>query len=158
MAPQIAPKRIIHSFFIGLGLLLIGCNSNSLYNQYRTFHSDGWDKDSVAHFSFAVHDTLSRYNVIVNLRYLATYPYQNFWMFINETSSDGTLVKDTVECYLADERGRWLGRGFSVFSMPVLIAHDKQFKHAGNYTFVIRQGMRDDVLVGIAAIGLEIDK
>jgi gliding motility-associated lipoprotein GldH len=42
--------------------------------------------------------------------------------------------------------------------MPVLIAHDKQFKHAGNYTFVIRQGMRDDVLVGIAAIGLEIDK
>jgi gliding motility-associated lipoprotein GldH len=158
MAPQIILKRIIHSFLFGLGLLLIGCTSNSIYNRYYTLPSDGWNKDSVVHYSFAVHDTLSRYNVIVNLRHLTTYPYQNFWLFIDETSPDGLRVKDTVECYLADDRGRWLGRGFSIFSMPVLIAHDKQFKHAGNYTFAIRQGMRDDVLVGIAAIGLEIDK
>jgi hypothetical protein len=42
--------------------------------------------------------------------------------------------------------------------MPVLIAHDKQFKHIGNHTFAIHQGMRDDVLIGVDAIGLEISK
>jgi gliding motility-associated lipoprotein GldH len=79
-------------------------------------------------------------------------------MFINEISPNKTVVIDTIECYLADDRGRWLGRGLSIYSMPVLIARDKQFKHVGNHTFAIRQGMRDDVLSGVDAIGLEISK
>ncbi len=158
MVPQIIRNLIIHSILTGFGLLLIGCNSNSLYNRYRSLPNDGWSKDSVVYFNFTVHDTVSRYNVIVTLRHRTTYPYQNFWMFIDEMSPNKTIVKDTVECYLADDRGRWLGRGLSIYSMPVLIAHDKQFKHVGNYTFSIRQGMRDDVLTGVDAIGLEISK
>lgn len=158
MGLQIVRKALIHSLWLGCGVLLLGCNSNALYNHFHSLPSTGWSKDSIAYFVVPVCDTIVQYNVIVTLRHQSSYPYQNFWMFIDEKSPKGVVSKDTVECYLADDRGKWLGSGFSVYSMPVLIAHNKRFKSRGNYIFTIRQGMRDDVLPGIDAIGLEIDK
>ncbi|MGC9150166.1 MAG: gliding motility lipoprotein GldH [Microbacter sp.] len=158
MVPGKKGKQAVLSIWVILVLTIVSCNSRTVYDQFKTVHRSGWDKDSVAYFSVFIPDTMSRYDVMVTVRNNAAYPYQNFWMFIDEQSPTGKVEKDTVECYLADDRGRWLGRGFSVYSMPVLIAHHKKFHHRGYYFFGIRQGMRDDLLKGITAIGLEIRK
>lgn len=139
-------------------LVFVSCNNHTIYDQFKSIPRSGWDKDSIAFFPVFIPDTLIRYDVVVTVRNNSLYPYQNFWMFIDEKTPTGQVTKDTVECYLADDRGRWLGRGFSVYSMPVLIAHQKKFHHQGYYVFGIRQGMRDDLLQGITAIGLEIKK
>jgi gliding motility-associated lipoprotein GldH len=118
----------------------------------------GWNKDSVARFSVDITETGMPCNVLVNIRHNNTYPYQNFWLFIATTSPDGKTTQDTIECYLTDNRGKWLGSGLSsVYNMPVLFKPNTVLK-PGKYTFAIRQGMRDDVLTGITDIGIEIRK
>ncbi|HRR62823.1 MAG TPA: gliding motility lipoprotein GldH, partial [Paludibacteraceae bacterium] len=68
-------------------------------------------------------------------------------------------IKDTIECYLADIHGKWLGSGVgNVFEMPVLYKQNECFKQSGTYTFQIIQGMRNEVLPGISNVGLKVEK
>ncbi len=139
-------------------LLTVACSHNSVYSNYQSIPENGWNKDSVAHFSVDITETGMPCNVLVNIRHNNTYPYQNFWLFISTTSPDGKTTQDTIECYLADNRGKWLGSGLSsIYNMPVLFKPNIVLK-PGKYTFAIRQGMRDDLLTGITDIGIEIEK
>jgi gliding motility-associated lipoprotein GldH len=113
----------------------------------------------VVRFQVDVTNTADRFNLLVNVRHASNYPYQNFWLFISETTPEGKTTQDTIECYLADNRGKWLGSGLSsIYTMPVLFQQNSVFKKAGKYTFAIRHGMRDDLLNGISDIGLEVEQ
>ncbi|MEI7502126.1 MAG: gliding motility lipoprotein GldH, partial [Paludibacter sp.] len=110
-------------------------------------------------FDIPITDTLATYNVYVNIRNIGDYPYQNLWFFLNKKSPDSVLIKDSIECYLADNRGKWLGKGVgSIFEMPVLYQQKVHFKNAGNYQYKIVHGMRDTILVGINDIGMRVEK
>jgi gliding motility-associated lipoprotein GldH len=155
---RIQEKRIKNLLIAALLLLIAACSNNSVYSNYQSIAETGWNKDSVARFTIDIAETETPCNVLVNIRHNSTYPYQNFWMFIATTSPDGKTKQDTIECYLADNRGKWLGSGLSsVYNMPVLFKPNTVLK-PGKYTFAIRQGMRDDVLPGITDIGIEIEK
>ena len=84
------------------------------------------------------------------------YPYQNLWLFCNEEPPIGTLMRDTIECLLADEFGKWHGHGISLYESSFPIRTNYRFPYPGQYTFSFRQGMRDSVIVGIQEIGLRI--
>jgi gliding motility-associated lipoprotein GldH len=157
-APRIRVK--INNLLVGLLLCVaMACSHNSVYDEYRSFPDTGWEKGSIARFEVDITQPGIPCNMLVNIRHNSHYPYQNFWMFISTTTPDGIITKDTIECYLADNRGKWLGSGLSsVYNMPVLIKQNTVFSKAGKYTIVVRQGMRDDVLPGITNVGLEIDK
>jgi len=86
------------------------------------------------------------------------YPYQNLWLFVAEKQPDGTIVRDTVECMLADEYGKWVGTGISIFNSDIPIRVGYTFPQRGQYTFTIRQGMRDERLKGIEQIGIRIER
>lgn len=86
------------------------------------------------------------------------YPYQNLWLFCNEELPFGPLIRDTIECTLADEYGKWFGHGISLFQSSFPIRKQYLFPHTGQYTFSFRQGMRDDALTGIQEIGFRVVK
>lgn len=68
-----------------------------------------------------------------------------------------TLPSDTLEFYLADDRGVWLGNGRNaIYDMPVLYEENIRFPQAGQYTYTIYQGMRTTQLIGVKDIGLEV--
>jgi gliding motility-associated lipoprotein GldH len=139
-------------------LLIVACSHKAVYSNYQSIAETGWSKDSIARISVDITEIGVPCNVLVNIRHNNTYPYQNFWLFIATTSPDGKTTQDTIECYLADNRGKWLGSGLSsIYNMPVLFKPNVVLK-PGKYTFAIRQGMRDDVLTGITDIGIEIEK
>ena len=74
------------------------------------------------------------------------------WLFV-----DNAGQTDTIEFYLADDRGRWLGdRHHGMIEMPVLMEDAKLFPDTGVYRLSVRQGMRDTVLRGITDVGLEV--
>jgi gliding motility-associated lipoprotein GldH len=152
--------RIRNSAIPAIFVLLLGaCNSNTFYSVYNDLPAAGWNKNSASVFQVNITDNSQPYNVLINVRHESNYPYQNFWMFVSEKSPEGTVTRDTIECFLADNRGKWLGSGLSsIYTMPVLINKNRKFTRAGTYTFEIKQGMRDDILTGIRNIGLEIDK
>ncbi len=141
-----------------IACILTSCNDYCVYNQCNDIDSHAWHKDSIQAFSPAINDTIGQYNVLITVRHDTEYPYQNLWLFVESISPDGIDVKDTVECYLADNRGKFLGDGISIYEMPVLYMRKIKFPKQGVYKFEIQQGMRDTILTGVRNICLSIEK
>ncbi len=140
-------------------MLFFSCGGRDIFFEYKSLPVSGWHQDSIVRFEFQVDDTLSDYNVYVNLRNRSEYPYQNFWFFSKSLAPDSVISADSVECYLADKRGKWLGSGIgSTYEMPVLYQQKKRFLRKGLQHFELKHGMRDSILVGISDIGLRIEK
>jgi gliding motility-associated lipoprotein GldH len=148
------------TFFLPmLCLLLNACTNNTVFNEQRTLLENGWHKDSACVFVVPVEDTTSTYSVLIDIRNNTDYKYQNFWLFVNYQNPDKTTKHDTIECYLADNEGKWLGSGIgSLRQMSVLVDSAFVFNQAGTYQISIQQAMRDTTLAGINDIGLEIIK
>lgn len=135
------------------------CANDAVFFSYHSINKKGWNKDSVCTFDVQIDDATVAYNVYVNTRNTGEYPYQNLWLFIRQTSPDSVITTDTIEFYLADEFGKWLGNGVgSAFNMPVLYQQNYKFQKKGKYRFEIQQGMRDSILTGINDVGLKVEK
>ena len=154
-------KRMKTKLIIGtlLMIVLMACNRRDVYFQYANVNPTGWSKDSLYGFDVEITDTLAHYNVYVNVRNNGTYPYQNLWVFLSKTAPDKEVERDSIEFYLTDKRGKWLGSGLgSVHHMPVLYQQNVTFPKAGIYHFSLVQGMRDSLLAGINDIGIRVEK
>lgn len=130
------------------------CRNDIVFTQFHPIPSDHWAADSVIRFDYSIADNAAAYRMIVYVRHTERYPYQNMWLFVKDH-----MGCDTLEFYLADDRGQWLGdRHHGFIEMPVLFEDDMQFADTGNYFMEIRQGMRDSLLRGVTDVGLEIIK
>lgn len=145
--------------YLLLLLLLPSCHNNEVFNDVKQLPEEGWDKDHIVRFDYLADDTTSTYNLIIDIRNNHEYPYQNFWLFVQSTSPDSIIYKDTLECVLANNYGRWIGESSgSLYHLPVLFLSEIKFLKTGHYDFAIAQGMRNDTLVGIKEVGLRIEK
>ena len=145
-------------FTIGLFALLTilfpSCRNDIVYSQFSSIPLGEWHIDSVAHFDYTIADEIADYRMIVYVRHKENYPYQNMWLFL-----DNGERRDTIEFYMADDRGRWLGDQHHGFvEMPVLIEDNYHFADTGTYYLNIQHAMRDTLLRGITDVGLEIMK
>ena len=142
---------ICHLPFLML-CLFTACNRDTVYCTMTPIADKEWHVDSVVHFEYAIEDTAADYRMLIHVRHTECYPYQNMWLFLGDGQQG-----DTIEFYLADDRGQWLGDKHHGFvEMPVLIEQNMRFQHAGVYHMEIRHAMRDSILRGVSDIGLEI--
>lgn len=140
-----------------LSLLAVSCTNNIVYQKNIT--QDVWHQDSLAVFDVNITDTVSAYNIFIDLRNDNRYPYQNLWLFVSSISPDSIVRIDTLESILASNDGQWLGRGFgSNYDLALFYMQEIQFPETGTYRFSIQQGMRDELLKGITGVGLRIEK
>ncbi len=103
-------------------------------------------------------DTITLQSVFVNIRNYSDYPYSNLYLFIHVVSPAGDEVTDTVNFVLADERGRWLGRGIGdLYFIRLPYKRNIYFPYKGIYRFDITQGMRTD-LEGIRDVGIRVER
>ena len=149
-------KRVLYCFLvILLAGLLTSCRHNIVYSEFISIPSGEWSIDSLPRFDFAIEDNKASYDIILYVRHTARYPYQNMWLFVQ----DNRQHSDTIEFYLADDRGRWLGdKHHGFIEMPVLYESNYHFPDTGKYCISVQQGMRDSVLRGVMDIGVEIVK
>ena len=144
-------KRI---WFVLAVVCLAACNNNIEYSQFCSIPSEQWAIDEVAQFDYAIADTAVDYRMLIYVRHTERYPYQNMWLFVNNANR-----VDTIEFYLADDRGQWLGdKHHGFYEMPVLFEESIHFADTGTYHMEIAHGMRDSLLRGVTDIGLEISK
>lgn len=136
--------------------IIAACSRGTVYSEFRHLPLNGWPADSVLTYKVNITDTVAHYDLVLNVRHGQNYPYQNIWFFVENGLSGQT---DTLEYYLADQRGRWLGNGYGDrHDMPCLMLRNAQFPHAGTYIFKVRHGMRDEILLGIGEMGLTVEK
>ena len=133
-------------------LTLASCQRDIVYSHFSPIPTEKWHVDSVAQFDYPIADTTASYQMLVYVRHTEKYPYQNMWLFI-----DNNDRRDTIEFYLADDRGQWLGNKHHGFiEMPVLFEENYHFADTGIYHMTIQHAMRDTLLRGVTDIGLEI--
>ena len=140
---------------IGMVLLVLSsCTTDIVYSQFTPISSEKWHIDSVVRFEVPIADASATYRTIIYVRHTERYPYQNMWLFVGDNTH-----RDTIEFYLADDRGRWLGDTQNGFvEMPVLLDENRHFADTGTFVLEVQHGMRDTLLRGITDIGLEVIK
>ncbi len=142
-----------------VALATAGCAEECAYSNATSIAPEGWSKDNLVDFTYTSADTAGRYDIIIDVRNNEAYPFQNFWLFVQSFSPDGIEYTDTLECVLADNYGRWIGKSSgSMHTLPVMFLSDVQFPKKGDYRFRLAQGMRTDTLCGIQEIGIRIKK
>jgi gliding motility-associated lipoprotein GldH len=140
-----------------LCFLCFSCDNGTVYHQYQGIDRFLWEKDKEYYFTCSISDTTASYNITFEVRNNNLYPYQNLWIFYAEKSPAGVIRRDTMECMLADEFGKWSGKGISLFQSSFPIRTNYRFPISGQYTFGFWQGMRNDTLRGIQEIGFRVE-
>lgn len=140
-----------------LGFIFVACESPIIYDHYQKVEQSEWSKEKVFYFTFNIEDIEVPYNISLNIRNNNQYLYRNLWLLTTEERPLGALSRDTINCVLADEFGKWTGKGISIFHSTILLRQAYSFPMKGQYTFGIRQGMRNEMLEGIEKIGLQIE-
>ncbi|MDG1477059.1 MAG: gliding motility lipoprotein GldH [Vicingaceae bacterium] len=155
---MISKKFKILSIFI-LMIGFISCDSNKVFEEYIEVKNANWEKENVASFEFEAKDTLTAHNLYINVRNTGEYAYSNIYLFVTMQGPNGGLLKDTVNCVLADNRGKWLGNGIGdLWDLRVPYVGGFKFAQSGNYTVTLEQAMRvENGLEGITDIGLRVE-
>jgi len=138
---------------------LFSCNSNVVYTDSRAMENETWKLMDIPVFKVPITDTINSNNVIFTLRNGSSYPFRNIYLFVTTTSPDGKTLTDTLQYNLADEKGKWYGRGFGdIHELNLPYKSNVYFPRKGEYEFRIRHGMRVENLKGIYDFGLRIEK
>jgi gliding motility-associated lipoprotein GldH len=150
-----------YSFILILAsvILLSSCNSNVVYTNSLAMAAKTWELMNVASFRVSINDTINSNNVKFTIRTGSSYPFRNIYLFISTTSPDGKNITDTLEYYLADEKGKWYGKGFGdIHELNLPYKSNVFFPLKGTYLFKIQHGMRTEDLKGVYDFGLRIEK
>jgi gliding motility-associated lipoprotein GldH len=140
-------------------LINISCDKQRVFEEFRSFKDHTWNSHDILQFNVSMTDTASAHNIYLSVRNTGEYEYSNLYLFITTHSPNGTMVRDTVEIILADERGKWLGKGAaSVFTLYQPFRQNIRFPLRGIYQFEVEQAMWIKDLKHISDIGLRIEK
>jgi len=158
----------MNKFFILMLLssLLFSCNNNQIYSKYKSIDHNKWHKDSIVSFNVDIKDTLSNHAIYLNLRNDKDYNFNNIFLIVNVNYPNKNKVTDTLEYRMTDEKGRFLGSGFTdIKENKLAFKENIVFPSSGKYQFNIQQAVRKigsengiEILEGITDVGIEIEK
>lgn len=154
------------NFLPGLLLVILfwSCDSNRVYDEYKSLPG-GWNKDSLITFSLPQMDSVSDYNLFINVRNNNDYAFSNIFIIANIQFPQGKVITDTLEYHMARPGGEWLGTGFGdVKENKLWYKEGVKFNEPGQYSISIQHAMRKsgsekgiENLEGITQVGLRIE-
>ena len=140
-------------------LLLSSCNSNVVFTDSLIMPEKTWALLNIPAFKIPITDTLNSNNVFFIIRTGSSYPFRNIYLFVTATSPDGKNITDTLQYNLADEKGKWYGKGFGdIHELNLPFKSNVYFPLKGTYQFKIQHGMRIEDLKGVYDFGMRIEK
>ena len=156
-------KKPVHIFSSSLFLLCVlffySCDRARIFEENRNIPEGGWNSKTILKYEVEITDPATAANFYINVRNADGYPYSNLYLFIKTTFPNGKMSNDTLECVLADEKGKWLGTGMGdIYDNQIPFKRNVRFPISGKYTFEIQHGMRADIVPLIMDIGLRIEK
>ena len=148
-------------YFVSIIILLTisSCTTLDVFEKTVPFSNQAWSSNTTPTFTFNIADTSSTQNFYLVLRHTHQYPYKNIWLEITIKSPyDTSIIKK--EFTLADN-SKWLG---GVTTIDDIVEHRILFNpqpiqlKKGNYSFTLKQIMRDDPLPFILNAGIRVQK
>ena len=155
-----------NSFFILLlsSFILVSCEKGLVKSEFRATDNGIWDRGNQIEFTFSELDSLTQYNMFINVRNDDTFPYNNLFLITALSAPDGSVEKDTLEYQMANPDGTWLGKGYgSLKENKLWYKENIVFPSSGVYTLKVEHAMRKngsvngvEQLQGITDVGFEI--
>jgi len=145
-----------------LGVLIamvFACSKKEDFKKYKCLKNQEWTSEDTLKFNFFINDTLSNYNLFLNLRHTINYEYRNLFLFLQLEESI-----DTIEVMLSDKNGKWYGKGIGDVREIQTKVLSKKYNKQGEYSIILEQAMRYgekekiDTLKNIDAVGIMIIK
>ena len=147
------------ALLFSLLVTLVSCDRSVVFEENLRIKNATWDRNEKAFFEFEINDSSAIYDLYLNFRHGGDYPYQNIYLFIESRSSSGQIAKDTAQMILADNKGRWMGKGIGdIFDYQFRFKRGPLFPEKGRYYFEIEQAMREESLDNVTDIGIAIKK
>lgn len=146
-------KTLLHIILTAILGVLVSCSSPELSQaEFVTIPARGWAYADTLAINVPTADSIAVGRLAVAVRHSNAYLYRNLWLEVSTPLAD-TVVADTVNVLLADNYGRWYGRGVGVSYMlsdtlpgHVCLTRGKPVR--------VRHIMRVDTLADIEQIGL----
>jgi gliding motility-associated lipoprotein GldH len=139
--------------------LFYSCNNDVVYIKAVAMPAKTWKLTDVPVFSIPITDTLVSNSINFVIRTGTSYPFRNIFLFVSTSSPDGNSRTDTLQYYLADETGKWLGKGFGdIHELKLPFRSNVFFPQKGTYQIKVQHGMRDEDLEGVYDFGLKIER
>jgi gliding motility-associated lipoprotein GldH len=138
---------------------LLSCSEGEVYYRFYQLEKGNWYHDSTLLFTM---DSLDinmgeRYDLSIELSSNHHFPYRNLWLQIDHNLTDSLIRRDTLQCILADDHGRWLGSSVGgLYQLSVPFLGSLPLDAAPHYRLSITQVMKDDPLPGIEKVGLKV--
>lgn len=147
--------------------LIVGCDSNRVFDEYQSVPNE-WAKNNVVAFKVSPPDSINPYNLFVNLRNTNDYKYSNLFLIVELNYPNGKTIKDTLEYTMTNPDGSFLGTGFTDVKENKLWykGYDTPFvfDETGEYVVNIQHAMRQngmvngiDKLEGITDVGFRVE-
>lgn len=144
---------------------IVSCDTNPLYIKYNSLNG-GWLKDSVQHFSFPNGDKSILTNSYLMLRVNQKYRYNNIFVIITVTNSNGTILRDTIEYKVADNFGKFIGsKMINIYELSLPHKKGIQLMPKENYFINVEHAMRNadetvgvERLEGVLDVGYKFEK
>ncbi|OON66179.1 gliding motility lipoprotein GldH [Hymenobacter sp. CRA2] len=158
--------RTLHLFLLraacfGLLMGLTACDPNRVFETNEDLPDYAWSVQNKPAFEFEITDPNQPYNVYLNVRNASAYGYYNLYVKATLTGPAGPVGKPMLhQMILMDPKtGEPRGDGTGdIFDHQFLALRDQRFPQAGKYRMVLEQYMRQDVLPGIMAVGVRVEK
>lgn len=132
---------------------LSGCRMGpNDFSMYHDIDSTGWQYGDTLKYTFVPADSVVTGDMALSLRHTNDYIYSN--IFLEVTITDSLTSRcDTLAVTLADDFGRWHGRGIGTdFQITDTIARGATFRRPVNIG--VRHIMRDEVLPEVEQVGI----
>lgn len=151
--------KIQYCFVFFAIIIFASCDSKRVFEENKEIPDGIWNRSNMVSLETQITDINQAYNVYINIRNAGTYQFNNVFIFFTTHFPNGKMSKDTVECVIADQTGKWLGSGLGdIWDNQILFKKNVRFPIAGKYNFDFEQGMRDDNLPFIMDVGMRIEK
>ena len=122
------------------------------YAGFADVPPEGWPYADTLYIEPVLPDSVAVGRLAVAVRHTDGYEYRNLWLEIATPMLD-SITADTANVSLADDYGRWYGRGTGVSYMTVDTLPGSYYLTRGRPAQV-RHVMRVDTLPGIEQIGI----
>lgn len=145
-----------------LCVLVAGCLPAPYYQGQDPIPQNAWNYNYKPSFTFDITDTNARYQPYFIIRHTQGYPYNNIWMWIYvKTPGDSIAKKARINITLAEQSGKWLGRGMGEIyeqRMKVSLGDSINFRRPGTYKISLEQNMRVNPLPDVLNVGFRLEK
>lgn len=145
-----------------ISLIYSSCIPANEFEKNVAIPNNKWNQKFKPNYEFEITDTTSNYALFLTMRHTDAYQFANIWLNIQtKMPEEKNFTSMRTEVPLAQENGKWLGRGMNeIYDHKMSLTGNGavHFSKKGKYTIQLEQIMRVNPLTEVMSVGIRLEK